>query len=628
MCGISVLFSKTKISKQFYDEFIDSLHKINHRGPDDEGIVLINTKTNDYKSIKTDKTHPNVSNQMSIENVDIEQYNLVLGHKRLSIIDLSVNGHQPMLATNGNWIVFNGEIYNYIELREELKKHNCTFTTNSDTEVVLEAYKIWGISCFNKFNGMWSICIWDALQKVIVISNDRFGVKPLYYYENEDSFCLFSETKQIHSYSHVPKKINHQHLDEFAKFEYLDSSDETMYEGTYRFKKSNFIVLNPLDYSSSTIKNKQVPYYFLKKTIINYSEEEGIAKFRELLYDAVKIRMRADVDFGFALSGGLDSSSILYTARNIIRNENKNTKLLGFSAVFPGYNEDESKFVKIVEHDLPCKTVYSNALSDFNFSNFEKHIYHQDEPVHGTSYFAQWSVYKIAQQSNVKILFNGQGSDEVFAGYHHHFYRYCRQLLIKGKLIEYFNLVKQFAEIKGISTKYIHTTVFNELKLKSKILLGIKKFDHNILKYWNNIDTLDEMLLRDFDTFQLPTYLRADDRDSMSFSIESRHPFMDYRLVEFGYSLPNNMVIKNGWQKHIIRKSMFEMPDEIKYRKDKKGFTSPQSEWIEKYKSEFESNLIYNELNLGTKYPAKDSFFNYVLGTWFKVNNFKQKDLH
>ena len=133
------------------------MHKINHRGPDDEGIVLINTKTNDYKSIKTDKTHPNVSNQMSIENVDIEQYNLVLGHKRLSIIDLSVNGHQPMLATNGNWIVFNGEIYNYLELREELKKHNCTFATNSDTEVVLEAYKIWGTNCFNKFNGIISL---------------------------------------------------------------------------------------------------------------------------------------------------------------------------------------------------------------------------------------------------------------------------------------------------------------------------------------------------------------------------------------------------------------------------------------------------------------------------------------
>jgi asparagine synthase (glutamine-hydrolysing) len=622
MCGISVLFNRNKITSHVYNEFAKSLQKINHRGPDDEGVVLINTTTNDFKIVKTNNTHSKSNNLLPIDEIDIEQYNLILGHKRLSIIDLSVNGHQPMQAPNGNWIVFNGEIYNYVELKEELKKYNCVFYTNSDTEVILEAYRIWGTNCFNKFNGMWSICIWDASQKIVLISNDRFGVKPLYYHENEEGFSLVSETKQFQSYNNITKKINHQHLNEFAKFEYVDIDDGTMYEAIYRFKKSHFIVINPLNYRLSKIRNEQKQYCFLKKTAIQRSKLEVHNQFRELLYDAVRIRMRADVDFGFALSGGIDSSSILYTARNIIKTERKDTKLLGFSAVFPGYNEDESKFVKIVENDLPCKTVYSNALSDFNFSNFEKHIYHQDEPVHGTSYFAQWSVYKIAQQSQIKILFNGQGSDEVFAGYHHHFYRYCRQLLVRGKLIEYFGLVRQFAELKSISTKYIHKTVFNELKLKSKILLGIKKFDHKIVKYWNSIDTLDEMLLRDFDTFQLPTYLRADDRDSMSFSIESRHPFMDYRLVEFGYSLPNTMVIKNGWQKHIIRESMFEMPDEIRYRKDKKGFTSPQSEWIEKYRSEFESNLVYNELNLGTKYPAKDTFFNYVLGTWLKVNNF------
>lgn len=622
MCGISVLFNKNNISSQLYNEFINSLQKINHRGPDDEGVVLINTLTNDYKIVKTKQTHVAVTNLVTIDEIELEKYNLILGHKRLSIIDLSVNGHQPMHASNGNWIVFNGEIYNYIELREELKKYNCTFNTNSDTEVVLEAYRIWGTDCFNRFNGMWSIIIWDASQKLIIISNDRFGVKPLYYYANQNGFNLVSETKQFQAYSTIQKKINHKHVDEFAKFEYVDIDDETMYEGIYRFKKSHFIAINPLNYNLSKIKNEQLPYYSLKQTQIKISETEAQNQFRELLYDAVKIRMRADVDFGFALSGGVDSSSILYTARNIINTESKTTKLLGFSAVFPGYGEDESKFVKIVENDLPCKTSYSNALEDFSFANFEKHIYHQDEPVHGTSYFAQWSVYKVAQQSNIKILFNGQGSDEVFAGYHHHFYRYCRQLLMSGKLIAYFSLVKQFAELKSISTAYIHKTVFNEVKLKSKILLGIQKFDHAIVKYWNNINTLDEMLVRDFDTFQLPTYLRADDRDSMSFSIESRHPFMDYRLVEFGYSLPNTMVIKNGWQKHLLRQSMHEMPAEIRFRKDKKGFTSPQTAWIEKYKPEFESNLIYNEKHFGTKTPSKDAFFNYVLGTWLKVNGF------
>jgi asparagine synthase (glutamine-hydrolysing) len=152
--------------------------------------------------------------------------------------------------------------------------------------------------------------------------------------------------------------------------------------------------------------------------------------------------------------------------------------------------------------------------------------------------------------------------------------------------------------------------------------LGIAKFDHALLKYWNKIETLDEMLLRDFDTFQLPLFLRADDRDSMAFSIESRHPFMDYRLVEFGYSLPNDLLIKEGWQKYIIRKSMHEMPESIRYRKDKKGFVTPEDVWLKKHKSEFDQYLYYNEKVLGVKEPSSNPFYNYALGTWFKVNHF------
>ena len=261
-------------------------------------------------------------------------------------------------------------------------------------------------------------------------------------------------------------------------------------------------------------------------------------------------------------------------------------------------------------------------MDEFNFEAFENHIYNQDEPLPGTTYFAEWSIYKKAQEAKVKILFNGQGADEVFAGYHHHFYRYCRQLLMGGKLPAYFSLVNQYAELKGIPKSKIHKTVVNEVKLSAKIKLGIAKFDHALLKYWNKMDTLDEMLLRDFDTYQLPLYLKADDRDSMAFSIESRHPFMDFNLVEFGYSVPNDLLIKNGWQKYIIRKAMREMPDESRFRKDKKGFVTPQDVWLEKYKTEFETYLSYNEKVLGVKSPSKDKFYNYALGTWFKVNNF------
>ena len=259
-------------------------------------------------------------------------------------------------------------------------------------------------------------------------------------------------------------------------------------------------------------------------------------------------------------------------------------------------------------------------MEDFSIDTFEQHVYYQDEPLSGTSFLAQWNVYQKVQKNNIKILFNGQGADEVFAGYHHHFYRYCRQLLMKGDLPQYFTLVNQYAEIKGVKTDNIHRIVFNEIKLRTKMLLGIAKFDNVLAKNWNRISTLDEMLLADFNVFQLPTYLRVDDRNSMAHSIESRHPFMDYRLVEFGYSLPFNLLIQNGWQKYIIRQAMREMPSEIKFRKDKKGFTTPEDDWLNKYKNEFENYLSYNKSVLGKKNVTSEKYKNYTLGAWLKVN--------
>ncbi len=622
MCGISVVFQKHCLSQDVYNDFLLSLRKINHRGPDDEGVVLLNTNTNEFKIIQTEYTHTSTQNLTEISSVNIQSYNLLLGHRRLNILDLTNKGHQPMQGTDGSWIVFNGEIYNYIELKEELRGSGSQFKTNSDTEVILEAYRIWGKNCLNKFNGMWSICIWDAPNKTLFTSNDRFGVKPLYHYEHQDGFHLVSETKQFKCFSNIAIGLNKKHLDEFAQHGMLDSDQDTMYTNIHRFKKANYSVVDPLKYVNKDILNHQICYYSINKVSIGKNENQAIEQFRELLYNAVKIRMRADVDFGFALSGGLDSSAILYMAKTIGKHETMTGELIGFSAVFPGFKEiDESAFIKIVADDLPCKTNYINPIEEFSLDAFENHIYFQDEPVHSSSAFSMQCICKKVKAAGVKIIINGQGADEVFAGYHHHFYRYCRQILIKGKLPEYFSLVRQYAELKGISKKRIHSIVVSEISLAAKIKLGIAKFDHALLKYWNKIDTMDEMLQRDFDTFQLPYYLRYDDRSSMVSGVESRHPFLDYNLVEFGYSLPNNLKIKDGWQKYIIRKSMHEIPNEIAFRKDKKGFLFPQDHLFETYSSGFGSYLDYNERTLGVRLPSKNKFDNYAIGAWLRVNN-------
>jgi asparagine synthase (glutamine-hydrolysing) len=616
MCGISVLYNKSFLNPVLYNEFLNGLKIINHRGPDDAGIVLINTRTGDYKI-----SYSEIENNHSHLNDETRLFDLALGHKRLSILDLSAAGHQPMKGSDGSWIVFNGEIYNFIELKSELKALGASFKTGSDTEVILEAYRIWGKDCLKKFNGMWSICLWDAIHKQLFISNDRFGVKPLYYSENANGFVLVSETKQLQAFRSEELKLNTEHIKDFKDFGYVDHDENTIYKGVFRFKRAHYFLQDLNEYSKSVLQEKQICYYQISQSKIAIDHDSTLMQFRELLNDAVKIRMRADVDFGFALSGGLDSSAILYSARNILKSENKKNELLGFSAVFPGYKEaDESEYVKIVADDLPCKTIYAEVMNDFNISEFEKHVYHQEEPLIDTSFLAQWGVYEKASKSGIKILFNGQGADEVFGGYHHHFYKYCRQLLVKGKLPEYFSLIAQYSAIKQIAKNKVHKIVFNELKLSALMKAGIKKFDHHLLKHWNKINSLDEMMLKDFDTYQLPMYLRVDDRNSMAFSMESRHPFMDYRMVEFGYSLPNNFLIKNGWQKNILREAMVEMPQQIRYRKDKKGFTTPEDVWLQRYGKEFEEYLEYNKTVLGTKTPSGSKYRNYTLGAWFKVN--------
>lgn len=625
MCGISIFFHNESINRDFYERSLDSLKRISHRGPDDEGIVLVNTNTGKYKIIQTELTHRELINLSEISSVNLSEYNLILGHRRLSIIDLSVAGHQPMKNKDDSWIVFNGEIYNYIEIREELKNLGSLFETNSDTEVVLEAYKIWGSNCFSKFNGMWSIFIWDNLKKQIFLSNDRFGVKPLYYIEGDDFFVLGSEIKQFTKYTDWVGKLNQDFMSEFIEHGFLDTDVNTPYENVFRFPKSSFASFETRNYQKKSINQSIQQYYLLKKTVKKWTEKEAIIEFHSLLQDAVKLRLRSDVKFGFALSGGLDSSAILYTAKNLLNIEGHKNVINGFSAVFPGHiDSDESEHIKTVINDLQCVGHFSLPMEDFNIDSFEKHMYHQDEPVDGTSYFAEWSVYAKAKTSGIKILFNGQGADEVFGGYHHHFYRYCRQLLIAGKIPKCVALIRQFADLKGLPFKKVASTVVGELKLNLKIKAGIAKFDHALVKYWSKINTLDEMLLADFNLYQLPLYLRADDRDSMAHGIESRHPFLDYRLVELGYSLPNNLLIKDGWQKYLIRKAMSEMPESIRFRKDKKGYLTPETIWLNKYKDQFEGYLKYNENIYGRKFPSKNLFNNYALGAWLKVNNIKE----
>ncbi len=612
MCGILVYFNRNGISGTELKRSLNALQKIKHRGPDGEGVVLINSKTGEFHNLITNET-PNGSpeHKVSIDEAQGLNFDLILGHRRLSIIDVSTNGHQPMYHPNGNWIVFNGEIYNYIELKEELRSAGIKFKTDSDTEVIHAAYEQWGPKCVEKFNGMFSIVIYNAKSKGLFVANDRFGVKPLYYINDGDKLILTSEIKQVKEFN-VSLTLNKKAVEVFLKDHYLDYDQQTFYKEINRFKPSCY---STIDLQSST-ELKGSSYYEIENTVTENSN--SIEEFVSLFESAIKLRLRSDVPVGFASSGGLDSSSVLYTAYKLLSN-NGTPDLSTFSAIFPGMDGDESEFIKLIEKDLKIKSHYVNPLEQFNINDFEKHIYHQDFPVQTTSYYAEWCVARMVNEQKVKVLLIGQGGDEILAGYHHHFYRYCRQLILSGKIFKYLSLLKKYAELKGIDKNEVHKKIINEVKLSLKFKAGLANLGNDLSNKWNRADKLVDLLKMDLLEFTLPTYLRSDDRDGMAFGLETRHPFLDYRLVNFCFSTSNDLKIKDGWQKWILREAMPVMPEAIRYRKDKKGYTTPQNLWISKNKPAFESYLNYLPEDI-KKMQCSDDFLKYSLGAWFKTN--------
>lgn len=613
MCGILAYFNRNGISQEQIQFALHSLKKIKHRGPDGEGLVLINSSTGNFRVIQTNETPVSCRiDSISIQEAGNFKADLLLGHRRLSIIDLSDNGHQPKVDKNGNWIVFNGEIYNYIELRNELKQLKYSFKTETDTEVILKAYEAWGTKCISKLNGMFSIVLFDKVKQELLVINDRFGVKPLYYFRNNNELLFCSELRQIKAFRY-PLTYNESSFETFLNHAYLDHGSSTFYNEISRFPCAH--------YASIALRTnfKLTPeiYYQLESKVIPH--QNCIEQFRELLNDSVRLRLRSDVPIGFASSGGLDSSSILYSGYHLLHASGIKPDISTFSAVFPGMDGDESEFIKIIENDLKLKSNYTIPLGQFNIDDFETLIDHQEFPVQSTSYYAEWCVFHLVNHFQVKVLLVGQGGDEILAGYHHHFYRYCRQLILEGKILTYLSQIKKFAEIKGVQLNTLHRKIIDEVKLSVKFKTGLKEIGNSLNAKWNKADKLTELLKMDLQEFTLPTYLRSGDRSSMAFSLEVRHPFLDYRLVDFCFSLSDEYKIHNGWQKWILREAMTEMPKSISFRKDKKGFTTPQKEWMEKYRSNFTEYLNY--IPEPYKNMKGEEFFKYSLGAWLKLNN-------
>ena len=525
---------------------------------------------------------------------------VVLGHRRLSILDLSELGKQPMSYGSKYCITYNGEIYNYKELKRELSSEGYSFKSNTDTEVIMAAYDFWGKDCLKKFNGMWAFVLVDIIQKKIFVARDRFGVKPLYYRRSSSGTVAFaSEIKQFTVLPDWLPKINGQRAYDYLRWGQIDHTLETMFEEVNQIGAGEALEVY-LDDVGMFDKLPVYKWYHLSYQDSEASHEDNIKMFKELFFDAVNIRLRSDVSVGSCLSGGLDSSSIVCAVNDLLKNSEKREQQYTVSAASMIKKYDETEYVNEVLKNRKISGLFT--YPDFNqlFDLLDDIIWYQDEPFGSTSIYAQWNVFSCANEHGLKVMLDGQGADEQLAGYHGYFAPFFTSLLKQGALFQLGNEIRATNKMHGYNMLFALKGIFSEMLPESLCNLYRKYRTHNdVSPSWINLDrlkavphnpTIDsgekaenirQLSIAQLTSSNLQKLLHWEDRDSMAHSIESRLPFLDYRLVEFVLGLPDEYKIRNGVTKSILRESMNGiLPEKINMRMDKMGFVTPEEYWI------------------------------------------------
>ena len=573
MCGIlATIDIKGKISQ---DVFEKALFKLNHRGPDDFGCET-------YDALNGNEVK--------------------LGHTRLSIIDLSRSGHQPMSTRDGRLtIVFNGEIYNYKEIREELKKKAYVFTTETDTEVLLNAFHCWGIDCLKKIVGMFAFVVLDRVNNKLVLVRDAFGIKPLYYAFKDKSLICASEIGAISALLKDKPKPDFQSAYDYLVHGEYDSSERTFIDGIKTLRPSSYIEYDLITNILSSPKRWWTPVIKENKNIIF---EEAVKKVRELFLESVKLHLRSDVPIGAALSGGVDSSSIVCAMRFLEPSQPIHT----FSYIAKGTNKSEEKWVNIVNEFIGAIPHKVTANSEDLLGDLEVLIKAQGEPFSTPSIYAQYRVFKEAKEQGIIVMLEGQGADELLAGYSGYPGERIQSLLEENKPLKAFRFLNNWSKYPG--RKKLQGLLYFGIKLLPKFAFRVargfmgRSFEPN----WINIHYLKKQGVLTFENRAaltsenkgrrvierlssslmnrgLSSLLRHGDRNSMHFSIESRVPFLTIELAEFLYSLPEEYLISlSGETKSIFRQAMKNIvPMEILCRKDKIGFDPASENWKSLY---------------------------------------------
>jgi asparagine synthase (glutamine-hydrolysing) len=517
-----------------------------------------------------------------------------LAHRRLSIIDVA-HGQEPMISADGQTIlVYNGEVYNYLELRAELEALGRTFRTVSDTEVVLQSYEEWGDAAFDRFNGMFGFAIFDKKNNRVVLARDHFGIKPLYYTNAgtaaEPKILFASEIRPLLASEKFERKVNERILYRYLQFRIHDEEAETFFDGIYKLMPGEKMVIDgasgAFEISSYTRLKEELAELASVET--PYSREV-IDEYRRRFTEGVRLRLQSEVPVGTALSGGLDSSAVVVTINKLMQEKAAATDSLGatqqtFSAVFPNSINDEEKYAdavldvckgNVTSHKIKPKAhEFAEDLEDF--------VRTQEEPIISSGPYAQYRVMKEASK-HVTVLLDGQGADEMMAGYIPYYFAYLRQLKARG---QYAKLAKEVTSALDIFYRLGRFRLQGMLSLKkdvsaSSLLRKDFTAKYKGEKFGNIPDNLKLRLIDDLFHKSLPAVLRYEDKNTMRWSLEGRVPFLDKEVVKYLFSLSDESIIKGGWNKRILRDATRGLlPEMISNRRNKIGFTTPEAEWF------------------------------------------------
>lgn len=627
MCGIAgYLDLDRNVDIQVLSSMTDI---IRHRGPDDEGYTLFDSEKC-YHFSGNDTVRECTLKKLREASEQEHSCFLGFGYRRLSIIDVSPAGHQPMEdKDNKTVIVFNGEIYNFIELREELKGLGVRFSTNTDTEVLLASYNMWGEECVTHFNGMWAFAIFDRQNNKLFCSRDRLGAKPFYYYLRGNHFVFGSEIKQICQDETLERRFNEKRLAATLLLRVQDYSEETLLSSVFELPGGCNMTLE-LDLEKRKIKNViKKPYWDL-----DVSRTEKNSSWYERLCDSVKLRLRSDVPIGVMLSGGIDSSFLLNEICKYKNAEDKSgsSKVNTFTSCYENDNEnDETYYAQQVNKSCNTKEHLIYPDERDTLAVYKKMIWHYEDLAPFSTMGTFMTLNEVAK-TGVKVIIDGQGGDESMLGYERYYAYYLLDVIKKNPISgirKIFSIIHHsklsYKELIG----YILYFGFPRVRIIRNKVRAAQLYDRAFLKCFSSeemlpllkMKNLKDMIYKEIRKTQLPHILRMEDRGYMAYSMESRVPFIDFHYLEEVVKIPPMSKIQNGYTKYLLREKMQGMlPDEVVWRKNKNGWSSPGKKWVDRF-DKFEVNKMLEK-------PVSGEFFNmpYVRQQWIKNPSGKEME--